>query len=182
MAEEKRSKKPRIEYEWKNDSETGYDWMEDPLYDSLLIGDNVKPFICETMKKGDILIKLVDLWKQIEIDPTASKFTRKMLSYILKARRVQITVGQLTDMIEIIRRINSRSIFAPIDHYLEKLNNMHPDTIVQFPFDNKDEKLLKLLSGAKHKDTLYRIINVLTKEQLCQLYRLTYKRNLIEFF
>lgn len=179
MAEERRSKKPRIEYELKNESHTGYDWRRDPLYDSLLVGDEIKPFICETMRKGDILIKLVDTWmdnekKDIEADGktlvkgdlSAYNFVESLYQYVTNGS-VKFTVGQFKALVKEYVDTNG-SDYRVNEYYNDYLISKRQNGIIRF--DDTNTPIIDIIISSRNKDYLYKISNILTKEQLCIIY------------
>lgn len=135
------------------------------------------------MKKGDIIIALVDIWignwkimdekGELGLDKaeySASNFTQMILNHIIRGN-IKITVKQLSDMIRIGAYPRIRFHNRTLRDYLEeKLERMPKEAIID---GNKEVNIIKdIVFPNITKDDCFNIIKILTKEQLCVIYDL----------
>lgn len=155
-----------------------YNWKDDSLHDSNLFEYELKSMTCDALEKGELLIKLADLWIFEQKNmygvprPTAKDFTKMVLSHIPDMRP---TIKQILDIINFRRNFILRMIiFKRIVRELENRNPNNP--IPYYDYDIKGI-MNRVVSQNLSKDELYDICNIFTKDQLCIIYVQYRRRN-----
>lgn len=163
-------------------SKETYNWKDDPLYEKKLGKAEIKPFVCELLSKGNVLIKLVDIWliyqryvieecKDTSRTTSAYSFTRMLFRYV-RSGDIDLTIKQLSSMIKIsTRRGNSSKILKMIKFLKNDLKLAERTDIIGL---NKKSKSILMTIPHKRltKDELYSICDIFTKSQLCKIYNL----------
>lgn len=135
-----------------------YDWKNDSGYDRLIAPRLIKPLVCESMRKGDLIKLLIDDYYSVQDDPgkkKATDFTYFLFSIIgLDPPRYNITPTQIRNMIQIITSNDPMGRRTPT---LSMWNLMY--------------HARNILTNNLSKDLCYDIIKLFSTSQLCALHR-----------